>query len=91
MHHVLFVRIIQRVGNPRDDAYHLVQRQQMAGPGVSPHVFTFKKLHRDIGQIMFFARVIDRHDVGVVEAARSLRFAEEALLRIFQLVGLKLL
>jgi len=40
---------------------------------------------------MFLAGVIDRHDVGMVEAARSLRFAKKTPLRIFQLVGLELL
>ncbi len=54
-------------------------------------IFAFQVLHRDVGEILFFAGVINRNDIRMTQAARRFRFAEETLFRFVQLIFLEFL
>ena len=91
MHDILLVGVTQRFGDPGDDRQHLGHRQQRIGLGVRHEIPPLQEFHRDVGQVMLFARVVDGDDVRVGQAARGFRLAEKALLDLDQLVALELL
>ena len=91
MHDVVLVRVGERIGHARADGKHLLERQQIVGLDVGREVLALQELHRDVGEIVLFAGVVDRDDVGMSETPRGLGFAEKPLFDVLQLVGLELL
>ena len=91
MHHVEPVRISERLGNTHGDRDGTFHCQQIVWLGVRNEILAFQKFHRDEGEVVLFACIKNRHDIRVIEAASSFRFAEEALLHIFNFVSIKFL
>ena len=45
-------------------------------------VATLDEFHRDVGEVVLFAGVENGHDIGMIQPARGLRLAEEALFNL---------
>ena len=71
----------KRFGDARTDAGDFGKRQQAVGTGKWSQIATRHELHGDEGESAVFARIEDRHDVRVMQAASRLGLAEEARAR----------
>ena len=89
MNHVLAVRIVQRLGSARHERHHGFRRQQPSAIGVMAQVLAAQIFHRDVGESLIFARVVDGHDRGMIEPAGHLRFAEEPRAGFLQILFLE--
>ena len=91
MHHVLFVRVSQRLCNTRHNRQHLSNRQQLPGFGHIQQVLALEELHRDVGEVVLFTSIENGHDVLVLQAPCCFGLAEKPFTGIRQLIALKLL
>ena len=85
------MRIAKRVRDPYHDRHHAGHRQQGFHLGKRHQVLALQQLHRDETQVVLLARVVDRDDVRMIEAAGGFGFAEKTRLRVLEFVGLELL
>ena len=91
VHHALAVRIGERVRHARDDAQRHRHRQQLRRAGVALQVVALQVLHRDVGEVLVFAGIEDRHDVAVLQPPRRLGLAEKTRARLGELGAIELL
>ena len=92
MHDAQLVRIAERRQDLRQDADDVACRESLVGLEVVLELAPLDQLHRDVPDAGVLAEVVDRHDVGVGEAARGLRLAAKPLedllrMRAGELVG----
>ncbi len=71
------MRRIESVRNLNPQLQHLLKRQRLAGNAVLQRL-TVQELHHDVCLTVFFADVINRADVRVIERGSSLCLALEA-------------
>ncbi|MNV62593.1 hypothetical protein D3C71_1551440 [compost metagenome] len=72
------MRIVQRIGDPCSNREHGGDGQQRIGTACMGQVTAFEKLHGNVGKVALFARVKNRHDVGVLQASGRLGFPKKA-------------
>src|SRR5258708_20329216 len=75
VHHVLPVRVAERIGHPRHNRDDLVGRQGAAWFGELNQVLALQEFHGDVAQVVLFAYVEDGHDIVTAQAASGLTFA----------------
>ena len=91
MNDIVGMRVVQGICYPGGNRQHARQRQQCIWLGERHQIAALEKFHRDVGKVVLFTGIEDRHDVRMIEAACRLRLAEEAFLHFLQLVRLELL
>ena len=91
MDDLLGMRVIQRIGHPGDDRQRHRQGQQRRWLGVRHQVAALEELHRNVGQILLFAGIVHRDDIGMIQAPGGFRLAEETQLHIGQFVFIEFL
>jgi hypothetical protein len=89
--HVLAVRIVEGVRDACDQQHRIFERQDARGFCEMAHVRAAQVFHRDVGQSLVFARIVDRDDRRMVEAACHFGLAEEPRARLLQIVLLEFL
>ncbi len=85
MHHVVVVRVIERLAGLGDQLHDLADGQQLPGPGVRLERLPLDVLHRDEELALVLADVEDGDHTGVLEPAGRLRFAGEPLAHLVRL------
>ena len=86
MDDLVLVRIVQRVGKPCHDFDRDGRRQQPCRGRVFDEVLAAQQFHGDVRGAAVFARIVDRHDVRVRQAAGHLGFPEEARARLLEVL-----
>ena len=81
--------IVQRVRKPADDFDSHGRRKQPVGLRVFDEVSAAQQLHRDVRHTVVLARIEDRHDVGMTQPARHLRFPKESPAGFLELTTLE--
>ena len=81
MHYAVAVGVVERVGDLNGVLQHLVQRQRALLQPVRQR-FAFQVLHHQVVDSVLLADVVQRADVGMIQAGDGARFALEALARV---------
>jgi len=87
MHDREALRVVERVGHLRHQLRGRRVRQALAFLEDLLQRAALEQLHRDVGDALVHADVVDGDDVGVVEAAGRARLAQEALAHLVHDVG----
>ncbi len=82
MHHLVFMCVIQRAGDPRDNLADLLDRQHHTGIEHFAQGFAFQIFHGDIGNVVGFTHIVDRDDIGVAQTARRLGLTVKPFLEL---------
>jgi len=85
VHYTMLMGVTQRAANLDKVAQFLSQRNLTILAKDCVEVFPFEILHRNEGNTIFLAHFINCDDVGMLQAARCLRFAVEPLPQVFTL------
>src|ERR1700694_2444373 len=72
------MRIIERVEDLRHDPHDIGNLEALVRLEALLGLTTLDELHRDIPDAAVFAKIVDGHDVGMIEPARRLGLAAEA-------------
>ena len=83
--------VVQRLGHAGRNGEYRRDGQQPVGTAGVRQVRAFEELHGDVGQIMLFARIKNRHDVRMLQTPGSLCLAKEARAGVDQRIAFKLL
>ena len=78
MDHADGVRRRQRQRHTLGDLQHLLQRQQVAGPGVAAQVVPGHEFHHQVGVVLVATAVQHLDDVGVVQSLAEIGLAHES-------------
>ena len=82
MDHSARMRVVQRLGALVDDLDDVVDAQQVVRPAIRrERARAMHVLGHDVAVAVFFAGVVDRQDVRVLQHADEMRFGEEHLAR----------
>ena len=76
------MRVVQRLRTLEDDLNGIVNAQQIVGTAIGgERTCTVHVLGHDIAVAVFFARIVDRQNVRMLQHADQVRFGEEHLAR----------
>ena len=76
------MRVVQRLGALEHDLDDVVDAQQVVGPAIRrQRARAVHVLGDDVAAAVFFARVVDRQDVRMLQHADHVRFRQEHLAR----------
>ena len=74
---MLVMGIIQGLADGEDRFHHLGQGEQLLGMAVRFQGLSGEVLHGDVAILIVQAGVVDRHDIGMVQATGGLGFDEK--------------
>ena len=77
--HALAMRIVERAQDLRHDPHDIGNAEALVRFETRLELAPLDKFHRDIPDAGFVAKIVDRHDVRLVEPARRLRLAAKAV------------
>ena len=81
--------IVQRLGALVDNLYDVIDAQQVVGPAVGgQRTGTLNVFGDDVILAVFLARVVNRHDVRVLQHTDHVRFVIEHLARDLGAIGI---
>ena len=89
MHHLVAVGMVERIKNFAHDANDLLEIKFHALIEVLLQLFTAEVLHRNIGDVIGLAIVVNRAHARVVEPAGRLRLLLEPVEQLFCLRGIQ--
>jgi hypothetical protein len=80
MHHLIFVRVVERTCNAHRDAGDHLDRQHRAGIEHLAQRRAFHVFHRDIGDIVGLTHLVNGGDIGVAQTDGRFGLAASARL-----------
>ena len=87
MHDRVAARMVEAFGDLRNQLGHLVEGQALAGFHHLLQRASLEELHRDVGDAVLLADVVDRDDVRMVQPAGGFRLAQKTFADFLERLG----